>query len=126
MIYVTVTRSSDRIAAFELTGHADSGPYGYDLVCAGVSAVSFGTINAVMKCCDVELDIEQGHEGGYLHVSIPDTIQDSQMEKVQLLLEGMLVALETIERDYGQFIKIDRKSTRLNSSHVSMSYAVFC
>src|SRR5207249_9348484 len=24
------------------------------------------------------------------------------------------------------FVKIDRKSTRLNSSHVSISYAVFC
>src|SRR5699024_12293814 len=27
---------------------------------------------------------------------------------------------------YGQSIQIDRKSTRLNSSHVSISYAVFC
>src|SRR5207249_10988529 len=26
----------------------------------------------------------------------------------------------------GGFVKIDRKSTRLNSSHVSISYAVFC
>src|SRR5437868_11846857 len=30
----------------------------------------------------------------------------------------------TLQRDY--FDKIDRKSTRLNSSHVSISYAVFC
>src|SRR5699024_10340916 len=27
---------------------------------------------------------------------------------------------------YGLFFSIDRKSTRLNSSHVSISYAVFC
>src|SRR5699024_3437713 len=106
MICVTITRSSDRIAAFELTGHADSGPDGYELVRAGVSAVSASTIDAVLKGGDIDVDIEQGHEGGYLYVSIADTIQDSQMEKVQLLLEGMLVALETIERDYGQFIKI--------------------
>src|SRR5699024_11307328 len=26
----------------------------------------------------------------------------------------------------GDIIKVDRKSTRLNSSHVSISYAVFC
>src|SRR5699024_12093811 len=29
-------------------------------------------------------------------------------------------------RDPGDFIFLDRKSTRLNSSHVSISYAVFC
>src|SRR5699024_12877427 len=28
--------------------------------------------------------------------------------------------------EYFHFIRIDRKSTRLNSSHVSISYAVFC
>src|SRR5699024_12210188 len=31
-----------------------------------------------------------------------------------------------IEPDPPQTIQIDRKSTRLNSSHVSISYAVFC
>src|SRR5438067_5488469 len=29
-------------------------------------------------------------------------------------------------RDCGQNFTLDRKSTRLNSSHVSISYAVFC
>src|SRR3712207_7288625 len=34
------------------------------------------------------------------------------------------IALETI--DEGQVVTIDRKSTRLNSSHANISYAVFC
>src|SRR5690606_39868100 len=28
--------------------------------------------------------------------------------------------------EYAQYSKLDRKSTRLNSSHVKISYAVFC
>src|SRR5699024_11630908 len=32
----------------------------------------------------------------------------------------------TVYTQYIQLNKIDRKSTRLNSSHVSISYAVFC
>src|SRR5690606_40662733 len=32
----------------------------------------------------------------------------------------------TAEREPGAFLDIDRKSTRLNSSHVKISYAVFC
>src|SRR5256885_10349674 len=29
-------------------------------------------------------------------------------------------------REFKQFVKLDRKSTRLNSSHLVISYAVFC
>src|SRR5690625_7100406 len=32
----------------------------------------------------------------------------------------------TARRPYYEHLKVDRKSTRLNSSHVAISYAVFC
>lgn len=76
MIHVTIYRSNNQITAFGLTGHADSGPYGYDLVCAGVSAVSIGAVNAVMELCQTELEIEQGNDGGYLHVTLPASLDD--------------------------------------------------
>ncbi|MFD1850154.1 ribosomal-processing cysteine protease Prp [Oceanobacillus bengalensis] len=110
MIRVTVLRSKDNlISEFEMTGHADSGPYGYDLVCAGVSAVSIGSVNAVMELCDIDLNIEQGTDGGYLRVTIPNSIDSTIMSKVQLLFEGMLISLKSIELEYGQFIKIQNK-----------------
>src|SRR5438067_7932182 len=37
-------------------------------------------------------------------------------------LDGSISALQSIS----QHLQLDRKSTRLNSSHVSISYAVFC
>src|SRR5690625_763932 len=37
-----------------------------------------------------------------------------------------LVAAQLSQDDIEQIWKIDRKSTRLNSSHVALSYAVFC
>ncbi|MFD1038613.1 ribosomal-processing cysteine protease Prp [Virgibacillus byunsanensis] len=109
MIKVTVDRVNSQITAFSLTGHAESGPYGYDLVCAGVSAVSFGAVNAVIKLCEVDLEIEQGEEGGYLWVSVPEHLQKDVMENVQLLFEGMLISLKTIEQEYSQFIEVDSK-----------------
>src|SRR5699024_12758568 len=39
--------------------------------------------------------------------------------------DEFLLYLTAADR-YGNVIGIDRKSTRLNSSHVSISYAVFC
>src|SRR5699024_10208007 len=97
---------NNRITSFEISGHADSGPYGYDLVCAGVSAISFGLINAIHELCVVELDIEQGSEGGYRYVGIPPLLPDGQEHNVQLLLQGMLISLQTIEHEYGNFLKI--------------------
>lgn len=109
MIQVTVYRSNNLMTAFELSGHAESGPYGYDLVCAGVSAVSIGAVNAVMELCEVDLEIKQGAEGGYLHVSLPDSLESESMTKVQLLFEGMLISLKSIEQEYNQFINIQSK-----------------
>lgn len=106
MIKVTISQANNHITAFEISGHADSGPYGYDLVCAGVSAVSFGVLNAIEELCGAELDIHQSNEGGYLRVDIPSSLTDTQVDNVQLLLQGMLISLKTIEREYGDFIQI--------------------
>lgn len=110
MIHVTITRNQDNnIMAFELSGHAESGPHGHDLVCAAVSAVAFGMTNAVIKHSEIEPIVDQGGEGGYLNVSLPNDLTKEQEAKATLLLAGMLTALETIERDYGQHISISEK-----------------
>ncbi|WP_102345417.1 ribosomal-processing cysteine protease Prp [Bacillus sp. Marseille-P3661] len=107
MIKVTIKRLANHsIKSFEMSGHADSGPYGQDIVCAGASAVSFGTVNAIYKLCQTELEIEQGKSGGFLRCVVPDHLDQATNEKIQLLLEGMLVSLQTIEHDYAKYIKI--------------------
>src|SRR3712207_7032995 len=47
---------------------------------------------------------------------------DRADEPVQVHLHARLVAVRPAEDDAGA----DRKSTRLNSSHANISYAVFC
>src|SRR5690606_20666747 len=93
--------------SIEMSGHADSGPYGFDLVCAAVSGVSIGAVNAVLELTEIDLQIEQGGEGGYLKVTLPPLLSNSDdLEKANLLLEGMLVSLKSIEMEYGEFLKI--------------------
>src|ERR1035438_2586762 len=46
-------------------------------------------------------------------LTAPDVIQDRTPHQIHRLLSGMIILL-------------DRKSTRLNSSHLGISYAVFC
>ena len=110
MIKVNTYRNNGNIYGFEMSGHANSVSEGYDLVCAGASAVSFGSVNAIIQLCQFEPIIEQaGDEGGYLRMELPDHLSDDTRLKAQVLLEGMIVSLQTIERDYGAYIFISDK-----------------
>ncbi|MDP4086986.1 MAG: ribosomal-processing cysteine protease Prp [Bacillota bacterium] len=109
MIEISITRTdSDFIKAFEVSGHALFAKRGQDIVCAGVSAVTVGTINAVHALTGVTPEIEH-REDGFLRCVIPDNLPEDTFEKVQLLLEGMIVSLRGIENEYGTHIKITFK-----------------
>lgn len=106
MIIVKVTEKNEDIHRIVLTGHADSGPVGYDLVCAGVSAISFGSVNSVYRLAKVKLNVKQSAKGGFLDITFPKKITGDQWEKAQLLLKAMIVSLQTIEDQYGEYIQI--------------------
>ncbi|MCU9614002.1 ribosomal-processing cysteine protease Prp [Caldibacillus lycopersici] len=110
MIYVTIQQTDEKyIQSFSVEGHANFAKHGSDIVCAGVSAVTFGAINAVEALTNVVPAVEQGGKGGYLQCTVPNNLPKETKDKVQLLLQGMLVALQTIEYDYSEYIKITFK-----------------
>ncbi|HWJ79265.1 MAG TPA: ribosomal-processing cysteine protease Prp [Niallia sp.] len=107
MIDITIIKSdTGLIDSFTISGHALFANKGDDIVCAGVTAVSFGSINAVIALTGITPIIKQGKDGGYLQCTIPENIPDATRDKIQLLLEGMVVSLETIEREYGKYVAI--------------------
>lgn len=113
MITVKVKRNDNaEIVSFTMSGHADSGPYGYDLVCAGASAVSIGTVNAIISLCQVDPEIEMEENGGFLRCTVPMDVERATYEKVQLLFEAMLVSLQSIAEEYSEHIEIDDKYGR--------------
>lgn len=108
MITLKVCRdTAGRIENFTMRGHAGSGPYGFDLVCAGASAVIFGALNAVESLTGVRPNIRQASDGGFLQCLLPGDggVTDDE-KKAQLILEAMLVSMRTIEESYGKYIKI--------------------
>jgi uncharacterized protein len=112
MIRVSIEReSSGRIRQFHVEGHAFYDEPGKDIVCAGVSAVTVGTVNAVEALLAIELKARMKH--GMLKVEIPDSGAADTEDKVQLLLESMVVMLQSIAQSYGEYIALqDTKQAR--------------
>ncbi|WP_456278126.1 ribosomal-processing cysteine protease Prp [Bacillus sp. AK128] len=106
MIEIDIIRASNQhLKSVTISGHAEYDEPGKDIVCAGVSAVTFGAANAVEELCGIALQVEQG-KSGFLRFIIPSVHDGDKLEKVHFLLEGMLVSLKTIEESYSDFIKI--------------------
>ncbi|WP_282941283.1 ribosomal-processing cysteine protease Prp [Paenibacillus sp. RC67] len=105
MIRVTIKRRpDDQIESFRVKGHALYGDPGKDIVCAGVSAVTVGTVNSVEAVLGIELKANVKH--GLLDVRVPGHLDEADLEKVQLLLESMVVMLKSIEQSYGAYIAL--------------------
>lgn len=96
-----------QIRSFTVEGHAGFGPKGTDIVCAAISALTFGTVNAITELLDVPLDVELKEEGGFLHCTVPARLDHTVQEKVDLLLEAMLLSLRSIEKEYQHCVRLD-------------------
>ncbi|MFA5486246.1 MAG: ribosomal-processing cysteine protease Prp [Bacilli bacterium] len=101
MIKVVIMQSDDEILNIKISGHANSGEYGHDLVCAGVSSVVFGTLNSleeVERAFKIKLNEEKGL------TEITPLYRPSHKNKI--VLEVLITSLKTIAESYGDYIKI--------------------
>src|SRR3712207_8950953 len=75
---------------------------------------------------------KEAEEMGMVNAVVaPDKLEDTCVEWAEIMMERSPLALRMIKAGLnaeldGQAGIQDRKSTRLNSSHANISYAVFC
>jgi len=106
MIRIEIRRNPDKsIAGFTLTGHAEYADPGKDIVCAGVTAVAFGTVNSAEALLKVDLK-PKTPERGHLEVTIPQVSDIRGSQDLQLLLESMVHMLKGIESSYRKYVKL--------------------
>ncbi|MBO4358253.1 MAG: ribosomal-processing cysteine protease Prp [Erysipelotrichaceae bacterium] len=101
MIRATYELKDDRYVYIKVRGHAEFGEYGRDLICASVSSIMFGFMNALDEL-DEDIEIKQ------LKNEIVISSR-SDLEKVQDYFRLVVMQLKTIEESYGDFIKVERK-----------------
>jgi hypothetical protein len=87
--------------SLNVSGHAEYGEYGKDLVCASVSSIMFGFMNA-LDALDERIEIEQLENEIVI-------INHTNLEVVIDYFELVIMQLKTIEESYGDFIKVERK-----------------
>lgn len=107
MIKVKITRSasSGNIMSYRAEGHAAYEVPGKDIVCAGVSAVTIGTYNSIEALLGVHLKYRMYH--GFFEMSVSEQLESKTFEKLQLLLESMVVTLQSIQQSYGEYLSIE-------------------
>ncbi|WP_040928800.1 ribosomal-processing cysteine protease Prp [Nosocomiicoccus massiliensis] len=103
MVHVEVKLKDDVVKSIEMSGHADYGEHGQDIVCAGASSVVFGNTNAIFQLTDVEPVLDINNEGGYFFLEVKEYDQS-----VNLILKTMIISLETIEQSYKDYIKVTK------------------
>ena len=100
MISVNVTFIGKDVKSLTVSGHANYDKYGKDIVCAGVSAVVTGGINALeSQVSNIEI-ISKENELGVKVIN--------SNEYIQIVLKTILIQLETIESSYKKYIKITK------------------
>ena len=103
MISVNVSFIGNDIQLLTVSGHANFDEYGKDIVCAGVSAITVGGLNAVAKAYNNDLTkfkVEMSE--GYTSLNVLDI----EKPEVQTILETLEIQFKTIEETYSKYIKI--------------------
>ena len=104
MIQVKFYLDADRrYKGFAIKGHAGYAPYGSDIVCAAVSALSTNTVNSLEAFSSDRIRVRTEEEIGALYLRLETKADQTS----QLLIKSLILGLESIRAEYGsKYIKI--------------------
>ena len=103
MIKVNIEKNNTRIVSLEISGHSNYDEKGKDIVCAGVSAIVVGGLNALLN--ENKKLINYECKEGYAYILVKDIDNDN----INMILDVITTQLYTIEESYPKFIKIIEK-----------------
>ncbi len=100
MTKIKIFKNDSFISQIEIRGHALSGKYNEDIVCAGISSVVFGICNALEQ-----LSVYNENQIVFEDelIKIPNI---TNQKEVQLICKTLIVQLQTIKRSYPKYIDI--------------------
>ncbi len=107
MVKVVLKFKKNGINGVEISGHANSSEYGQDIVCASISGITQTILLGLIDILDG--NIEYKIESGYLYFKLPDDLEPSMIEKVQVLTNTLRLGLDNIKENYSDYIYIRKE-----------------
>ena len=101
MIHINATRKDNKIIYLSIKGHANYEESGKDIVCAAISAISVGAINALENPKSFKIKVENGN----VEIESIDAISKNDC----IVLETMMIQLKTVMESYHERIKVIEK-----------------
>ena len=101
MIHINANRKDGKIVYLSIQGHVNSAEEGKDIVCAAVSAISVGGINALQNPDNFNLKVEKGD----VEVSVKGAANEHDFQ----VLDTMLIQLKSVEETSSKYIKVVEK-----------------
>lgn len=95
---ITVTGKNDFQNGFTVTGHANAGERGADIVCSAVSAVTQTTLIGLDRFSDIKYKMN----AGFLDV---DVLSSSDATKA--ILETLKLGVKAMIKEYPKFIQME-------------------
>ncbi len=113
MIKVYLKRNNQgTIGSVRVTGHANYGEYGQDVVCAGVSALIQMIPLSLVRI--LNLPIRFIHQPGRMWIRMPH-IAGENSQKAAFLLDAVVCTIHEMQRTYEGYIEIVERG---RDSHV--------
>ena len=107
MITVTVTRENGNPVGFRVSGHANMGEYGEDLVCAAVSAIVQTAILGITEVCHISAGVSID-EGETVCILNKDASAD-EIQRAGIVIDTMIAGLRSIQQSYPRTLKFRNK-----------------
>ncbi|AWN61724.1 ribosomal-processing cysteine protease Prp [Streptococcus sobrinus] len=104
MIQAVFTKGASGWSEMEVSGHAGSGEYGFDIVCAAVSMLTLNFANSVAVLTGQEAKLEMANEGGYLRIQRPQGLTPDQLKVWQTLFDSVLIGLKNLAENSSEYV----------------------
>lgn len=103
MIKIKINKLNNKYSSINVSGHSNYDEVGKDIVCAGVSAITIGGLNALVN--SNKKGINSKVSDGYVNIDVLD-LDDNNL---QLIMDVMVIQLKSIEESYKKYVKINEE-----------------
>lgn len=99
-------RKTGRVTGYRVSGHAGTGEYGQDIVCAGISALVFSITNGLTEVLKLRCRVRQADDGGLIEVHLPEGLPADARSGADALMETLVLGLKSISGEYQGAVKV--------------------